>query len=78
MLFSLDNRFSEAGTINWGVPQESILEPLVFLLHINDTPQSLSDSHRYMYADDTSICYQYKDVTEIDYVLNKEFPNVCE
>ena len=35
---SLGTVFSEAGTINCKVPQWSILEPLLFLLHINDIP----------------------------------------
>ena len=50
--------------------------PLLFLLYVNDT-QALPNTHTYLYADDTSIFCQHKDVTEIKNVLNKEFVNVC-
>ena len=30
------------------------------------------------YTDDTSTFYQHKDITEIENVLTKEFPNVCK
>ena len=69
---------SEAGTINCGVPQGSVLGRLLFLLYTNDIPQALSDSHTYLYVDNTSIFYQHKDFAEIENVLRKEFVNVCE
>ena len=75
---SLGTVFSEAGTINCGVPQGSMLGPLLFLLYINDIPQALSNTNTYLYANDTSIFCQPKDVTEIENVLNKEFANVCD
>ena len=40
-----------------GVPQESYLEPLLFLLFISDMPLSLHDSKVTIYADDTSLVY---------------------
>ena len=74
----IDNVFSEAGTLRYGVPQGSILGPLLFLLYVNDLPQSLSDAGSYLYADDTCIFYQHEDVKKIENVLNKEFSSLCQ
>ena len=44
--------FSDWGNVISGVPHASILGPLLFVLYVNDIPQSLSCS-REMFADDT-------------------------
>ena len=77
-LVCIDNIFSEAGTLKYGIPQGSILGPLLFLLYVNDLPQSLSDAGSYLYADDTCIFYQHEDVKKIENVLNKEFSSLCQ
>ena len=64
-------------TINCGVSRGSILAGILLFL-LNDISQALSDSHTNLYADNTSIFYQHKDVAEIEKVLKKEFANMCE
>ena len=75
---SLGTVFSETGIINCGIFQRSELGPSLFLLYINDTQQTLQNTHKYLYAGCTSIFCQQKDVTEIENVLSKEFANVFD
>ena len=75
---SIDNVFFEAETLKYGVPQDTILGPLLFLFYVNDLPQSLSDAGSYLYADDTCIFYQHDDVHKIKNFLNKEFSSFCQ
>ena len=74
---NINKTFSEPGDLTCGVPQGSILGPLIFLLYINDMPQSV-DCDLYLYADDSCLVFQHKDVKEIEKQLNKDFSNLCE
>ncbi len=51
----INGKLSSQKTITCGVPQGSILGPLLFLLYINDMPESLNYSTPSLYADDTEI-----------------------
>ena len=50
-----DNLKSETVSLNCGVPQGSILGPLIFSLFINDLPSVLTNVNYHMYADDFQI-----------------------
>ena len=50
----MDNVNSSAQSINIGVPQGSILDPLLFLIYINDLPNAISSKLR-LFADETCI-----------------------
>ena len=66
---------SEIGDIEVGVPQGSCLAPLFFLIYINDLPQAVQDSNVSMYADDTSLCYQSPDLTQLNEAINSDLRN---
>ena len=55
-----------------GVPQGSILGPLLFLIYVKDFKNCLNDSDSLMFADDTSIFLQNKDIKKLFDAGNKE------
>ena len=74
---NINESFSNPGKLNCGVPQGSILGPLLFLIYINDMAESVS-SDLFLYADDSCLVFQHKDVKEIEIQLNTDFANLCD
>ena len=74
---TLQGKYSCIAKIDCGVPQGSILGPLLFLLYVNDMKQAV-DCDLFLYADDSCLAYQHRDVKEIGRNLNKNFSDVCD
>ena len=60
---SLDGVNSEIKAVNLGVPQGSVLGPLLFVIFINEIGDLDLFGEVYLYADDTSITYAANDVS---------------
>ena len=70
-----NDTMSETQTVTCGVPQGSILGPLLFLCYVNDMPVSVQ-CKLLLYADDSALLVEGKDPNLIAETLSNEL-NSC-
>ena len=72
----IGSHISSKLNINCGVPQGSVLSPLLFLLYINDIQYCSRKLQFFLFADDTNALYAHKDLKTLKLTLNAELHNL--
>jgi uncharacterized surface protein with fasciclin (FAS1) repeats len=69
---------SHMQNITCGVPQGSVLGPLLFIIYTNDLPQALVDSKCVLFADDTTIHYSSKNILDAFNHISKDLSSLTD
>ena len=69
---SINGFNSNYKTVKYGVPQGSVLGPLLFLIFINDLNIAIKNSETFHFADDTCLLNIKDSIKKINKVVNKD------
>ena len=74
---NVENSSSDQALISCGVPQGSILGPILFLLYVNDMVQAVQCDFL-LYADGTGLIFQHKEIKIIEHQPIRNISNICD
>ena len=67
---------SGARDVTCGVPQGSLLGPLLFLTYINDLHVACQEAKIFLFADDTVLLYSAPTLAELQSIISRSFPKI--
>ena len=74
----INHTYSDKQAITVGVPQGSILGPLLFIMYINDMPNITDLASFYVFADDTAVMIKAKSIEQLQIKVNQLMPIVTK
>ena len=74
---SINDEKSDMAPMNYGVPQGSVLGPLLFLIYINDLHNAIIYSKTCHFADDTAILYANHSLKQLQKHVNIDLKHLC-
>ena len=73
---SINGYESSLAVINCGVPQGSVLGPLLFLLYINDLNQAIKFCKVHHFADDTNLLCHSNSIKKLNKLVNADLKHL--
>ena len=74
---SIYNKTSSEKLVEYGIPQGSILGPLLFLIYVNDLHSAMQTVPRF-FADDTALLTTKNNVDNLQHLTNSELSRVSK
>ena len=74
---SINGYDSSLAAINCGVPQGSVLGPLLFSLHINDLNQAIKFCKVHHFADDTNLLCLGNSIKKLNKLVNADLKRLA-
>ena len=77
-VIAYNNKYTSFETITCGVPQGSILGPLLFLIYVNNLNQVSNILDPIMFADETNFFYSHHQIKTLFETVNCELKNISQ
>ena len=72
----MDGAVSDWNEVNKGVPQGSILGPLLFVLFMNDLPDVVQECSIALYADDIMLYASHSDPAQLSEIIEGDLNSI--